>query len=77
VRSFAVMCRMVAAGLGLAILPRAGASLYAEALGLQVVPLRGLDAQRKLLLAMRDPAALSPAAQALVAMVRERMVALG
>ncbi len=75
VRSFDVMCRMVAAGLGLAILPRAGASLYADALGLQVVPLQGLDAQRQLLLAMRDPAALSPAAQALVAMMRARMAA--
>jgi DNA-binding transcriptional LysR family regulator len=77
VRSFDVMCRMVAAGLGLAILPRAGASLYADALGLQVVNLQGLDVQRKLLLAMRDPAALSPAAQALVTMMRERMAAPG
>jgi DNA-binding transcriptional LysR family regulator len=77
VRSFDVMCRMVAAGLGLAILPRAGAALYADALGLQVVPLQGLDVQRKLLLAMRDPTALSPAAQALVVMMRERMDAPG
>jgi DNA-binding transcriptional LysR family regulator len=75
VRSFDVMGRMVAAGLGLAILPRAGALLYADALKLQVVPLTGFDAQRKLLLAMRDPAVLSPAAQALVAMLRERMAA--
>lgn len=77
VRSFDVMCRMVAAGLGLAILPRAGASLYADALGLQVLALQGLDTQRKLLLAMRDPAALSPAAQALVAMLRARMAGPG
>ncbi len=77
VRSFDVMCRMVAAGLGLAILPRAGAALYAQALGLQVVPLQGLDTQRKLLLALRDPGSLSPAAQALVGMLRERMAALG
>jgi DNA-binding transcriptional LysR family regulator len=77
VRSFDVMCRMVAAGLGLAILPRAGAALYADALGLQVVPLQGLDAERRLLLAMRDPAVLSPAAQALVAMMRARMAAPG
>ncbi len=76
VRSFDVMCRMVAAGLGLAILPRAGATLYADALGLQVLSLQGLDAQRKLLLAMRDPAGLSPAAQALVLMLRQRMAAL-
>jgi DNA-binding transcriptional LysR family regulator len=77
VRSFDVMCRMVAAGLGLAILPRAGAALYADALGLQVVPLQGLDAERRLLLAMRDPAVLSPAAQALVAMMQARMAAPG
>ncbi len=77
VRSFDVMCRMVAAGLGLAILPRAGAALYADALGLQVVALQGLDAQRQLLLAMRDPAALSPAAQALVALLRARITEPG
>ncbi len=76
VRSFDVMCRMVAAGLGLAVLPRAGAALYADALNLRVLPLQGLDAERRLLLAMRDPAALSPAAQVLVAMMRERMAAL-
>ncbi len=69
VRSFDPMCRMVAAGLCLAILPRAGASLYAKALDLQVVDLEGLDVRRRLLLAMRGRALLSPAALALVDMV--------
>lgn len=77
VRSFDAMCRMVAAGLGLAILPRAGAALYTQALGLQVLPLRGMDVQRRLLLVMRDRASLSLAAQAMVAMVETRRAEAG
>lgn len=71
VRSFDAMCRMVAAGLGLAILPSAGAGLYAQALGLQVLRLEGLDVRRRLLLAMRDRARLSAAARALVELAEE------
>lgn len=71
-RSFDAICRMVAAGLGLSILPSAGAPLYARALGLAVTPLTGLDSQRRLLVAMRSRAALSPAAQALVEMIKAR-----
>ncbi|MDE2146870.1 MAG: LysR family transcriptional regulator [Burkholderiales bacterium] len=73
VRSFDVMARMVAAGLGLAILPRAGAVIYASALGLEVAPLAGLDVRRRLLLAMRSRAALSPAAQGLVELLQARI----
>ncbi len=76
VRSFDAMCRMVAAGLGLAILPRAGAALYAQALQLQVLPLHGLDVKRRLLLAMRSRSALSAAALALVEMAEERQASL-
>ena len=65
-RSFDTMCRMVSAGLGLTVLPRAGASLYAETLGLKVMALEGFDVRRRLLLAMRARTALSPAALALV-----------
>lgn len=65
-RSFDAMCRMVAAGLGVTVLPRTGASMYADALGLKVMALEGIDVQRRLLLAMRSRAALSPAASALV-----------
>jgi DNA-binding transcriptional LysR family regulator len=71
-RSFDAMCRMVAAGLGLTILPRSGSSMYASALGLTVTPLEGLDVRRRLLLAMRSRAALSPAAAALVQMIEAR-----
>jgi DNA-binding transcriptional LysR family regulator len=72
-RSFDTMCRMVAAGLGLTMLPRAGASLYADALGLKVMALEGLDVKRRLLLVMRSRAALSPAASALVESVEARV----
>jgi DNA-binding transcriptional LysR family regulator len=71
--SFDAMCRMVAAGLGLTVLPRAGASLYANALGLKVMALQGLDVKRRLLLVMRSRAALSPAASALVESIEARV----
>jgi LysR substrate binding domain len=72
-RSFDTMCRMVSAGLGLTVLPRAGASLYADALGLKVMALKGFEVKRRLLLAMRGRAALSPAALALVESVEARV----
>lgn len=70
VRSFDAMGRMVAAGLGVAVLPREGAMPYARALGLQLLPLSGMRTERALMWALRDPDSLSPAAQALVAMTR-------
>jgi DNA-binding transcriptional LysR family regulator len=73
VRSFDAMCRMVAAGLGLAVLPRKGALPYAHALGLQISPLKGMPTERRLLLAMRRRDGLSAAAQALVSMVQARL----
>jgi DNA-binding transcriptional LysR family regulator len=69
VRSFDAMARMVAAGLGLAVLPREGAAPYARALGLVLRPISGMRTERRLLLALRERAALSPAAQALVRLV--------
>jgi DNA-binding transcriptional LysR family regulator len=75
VRSFDAMCRMVACGLGVAILPRAAASLYAEALGLAVVGLEGVETERRLLLAMRRRSDLSPSARALVEMIEAEAAA--
>ncbi|MFM2068697.1 MAG: hypothetical protein RLZZ584_3606, partial [Pseudomonadota bacterium] len=69
VRSFDAMCRMVARGLGIAVLPSAAARLYVEALQLVMVPLDGHDMTRQLLLVMRQRAALSAAARALVEIV--------
>lgn len=71
-RSFDAMCRLVAAGLGVTILPRSGSSLYASALGLTVTALEGVDVRRRLLLVMRSRAALSPAAAALVEIIEAR-----
>jgi DNA-binding transcriptional LysR family regulator len=70
VRSFDAMGLMVAAGLGLAVLPREGTVPYARSFGLVVARLAGMRTERRLLWAMRDPAALSPAARALIEMGR-------
>lgn len=75
VRSFDAMGRAVAAGLGLAVLPREGARPYAHAFGLVIAPLAGVETERCLLWAMRDKAALSPAARALVAMSEASLAA--
>jgi len=69
VRSFDAMCRMVACGLGIAVLPSSSASLYAQALGLVTLRLTGADVDRQLLLAMRQRSALSAPALALVEMI--------
>ena len=71
VRSFDSMCRMVGSGIGLAILPRAAAQLYAQALGLAVVALQGLEVERRLLVAMRRRAELSREAAELVKLIEE------
>ena len=73
VRSLDAMCRMVAAGLGLAILPRAGAAPHAAAMGLKLLRLEGGWTERRLLLAMRDRAALSGPARSFVEMVERRV----
>ena len=69
VRSFDAMCRMVACGLGVAVLPRSAARLYAGALNLAMVGLKGAHVDRRLLLVMRRRAALSSAAAAFVDLV--------
>lgn len=71
VRSFDSMCRMVACGMGLAILPHAAAQLYAQALGLRIVMLQGLEVERRLLVAMRRRGELSPQASELLRMIEE------
>ena len=71
VRSFDSMCRMVASGIGIAILPRAAAALFADALQLALVDIQGIEADRVLLVAMRRRAELSSAAAALVEMLEQ------
>ena len=72
VRSFDAMARMVAAGLGLAVLPRMGALPYARSLGLVIASLRGMRTERCLLWAMRDRAGLSEPARALIELAESR-----
>jgi len=47
------MCRMVACGLGVGVLPRSAARLYALALNLATVGLVRAEVERRLLLVMR------------------------
>lgn len=68
IRGFDAMARMVAAGVGLAVLPRDAALPYLQPLGLAMRPLAGMRSLRRLLWVMRDRDALSPAARALLAM---------
>lgn len=70
VRSFDAMCRMVSAGVGLAILPRMAALPHAPALGLAMAEIDGMWTTRRLLLAMRDAAQLSMPAQLFVDLVK-------
>lgn len=71
VRSFDAMCKMVRAGVGIGILPRSSALPHAPALGLKLMQLDGMWTQRRLLLAMRDRAALSEPARAFVELVEQ------
>lgn len=58
VRSFDAMCQMVAAGLGIAVLPDTAADALVPALGLRKLGLADEWVRRELLLGMRNAAAL-------------------
>jgi DNA-binding transcriptional LysR family regulator len=66
VTSFDAVCAMVAAGLGVGILPRAAAGPYVQSLGLVCVPLQDRWARRKLHVCIRAKDSLSPASRLLV-----------
>jgi DNA-binding transcriptional LysR family regulator len=72
-RSFDSMCRMVACGLGVAVMPCSAAHLYARALDLSVVTLTGAHVARRLLLVMRRRSGLSSVAAAFVEMANARL----
>jgi len=65
-RSFDAVCRMVAAGLGVGVLPLQAIVPQCLALPIAAVPLRDAWAQRRHRLAWREGVALSPSAQVLV-----------
>ncbi len=67
VSSLDAACRLVAAGLGLAILPQEAATPHAGAGRLSLVPLDEDWAQRRFVVVARGQPALSPAAQLLAA----------
>jgi len=66
VSSYDALCLMVAAGLGIGVMPRKSAQLFLPSLKIRCVSLDEAWAARKLVLCMRDLAALSPAARLLV-----------
>lgn len=66
VRSFDAMCQMVAAGLGIAVLPAAAAQPLAKALGLRTLQIEDDWVERTLLLAARDFSALPRPARSVV-----------
>ena len=66
VRSFDAMCQMVAAGLGVAVLPQAAAQPLAKALGLRVIELTDDWVERQLLLGVRELSGLARPARTLL-----------
>ena len=66
VRSFDAMCQMIAAGLGVGILPLGACASQAQALQLKVVHLKDPWALRKLAIAYNPQRELSPSAQLLL-----------
>lgn len=69
VRSFDAMCKMVSAGVGVAILPRHSAMPHAPALNLVIQRIDGMWTSRRLILAMRSRQSLSKPAADFVALV--------
>lgn len=65
VTSFDAACAMVAAGLGVSIVPRAAATPYTRSLSLAAVPLSDVWATRQLFLCVRSEAQLHSAARLL------------
>jgi DNA-binding transcriptional LysR family regulator len=66
VSTFDAACRNVAAGLGIAVVPREAADAQARSLGLSVVPLTDAWAKRRFVTVMRARASLTAAARLLV-----------
>lgn len=66
VTSFDALCLMVAAGMGVGVMPRKSAQLYTRSLGVKLVTLAEPWATRQLVLCVRAGAVLSPVTQLLV-----------
>ncbi len=72
VTTFDAACRNVAAGLGIAVVPREAAGAQARSLGLRLVPLADAWAERRFVVCMRPGGALSAAARLLADHLRAR-----
>ena len=66
VRSFDAMCQMMAAGLGIAVLPDAAVQPHLRSMGLARIELAGAWVERGMLIGMRDVAALARPARMLL-----------
>jgi DNA-binding transcriptional LysR family regulator len=66
VTNFEAALRVVRAGLGIALVPREVTTLYAQAYGLEVLPLQENWSRRRFILCHRGEDQLSPAAQLLL-----------
>ena len=72
VSGYDAMSLMVAAGLGVGVLPRLSARLYLSSLGIRAVALDEPWVRRQLVLCVRSLDALSPAARSLLDHLRAR-----
>jgi len=72
VTSFDAACAMVAAGLGVSIVPRAATTAYTRSLALAVVPLDNPWAKRQLFLCSRSNAPMHSAARQLFEHLRQQ-----
>jgi DNA-binding transcriptional LysR family regulator len=72
VSTFDAACRNVAAGLGIAIVPREAAEAHVRSLGLRMLALTDAWAERRFVIGMRSREALTAAARLLVDYLHER-----
>lgn len=70
VASFDAACAMVAAGLGIAVLPRAAIAPHAQAFDLAIIKLSDTWATRRLFICLRSAQSLHPAARQLLDFLR-------
>jgi DNA-binding transcriptional LysR family regulator len=70
VRSFDAMCHMIAAGLGVGVLPLGACASQVQALKLKVIRLNDMWAQRRLVVAFNPKRELSASTQLLLSALK-------